>query len=119
MTEGGAPLDVVALAILGLWGVMLCFVLYSIASSKYSALALFTVPVGLLSLVVVAIVSSEVAAYTPFGLLDEFAQAFIPAKLKAVDVILSGLLVMVAFGFSSVTGEIDKLTRELLKTTPK
>eukprot|EP01063_Lacrimia_lanifica_P009572 TRINITY_DN1652_c0_g1_i1.p3 TRINITY_DN1652_c0_g1~~TRINITY_DN1652_c0_g1_i1.p3 ORF type:complete len:125 (+),score=36.84 TRINITY_DN1652_c0_g1_i1:63-437(+) len=104
-----APLDAFAIAIAAVWGALGLLSLATVASNRFAHMSVFTVPLGCISLLLFAVVSHEMAAWTQVPMLVTFSRAFDPSNLKATDVILSGLIMLVAFGFSKVTDEVNKV----------
>ncbi|KAJ9472866.1 hypothetical protein DIPPA_21616 [Diplonema papillatum] len=106
-------------AVLAVWLLMLLAAIFSLWQSKYSLICLFTVPVGCLALVACALLFSEVAQLTDLALAQEVANTFHPTKLRATDILLSGLLFLVAFGFSKITEKLEQLELEITEVPPQ
>ena len=99
-----------AAGVLVLWLLVAVVSVFTLLQGRYSFLFAAAVPVGFLSIFLMAVVSRELSDLSGVPALAEFAVIFSPEKLKAVDVLLAGLLVMISFGFSRVTDELDKMS---------
>eukprot|EP01061_Rhynchopus_euleeides_P011582 TRINITY_DN2113_c0_g1_i1.p2 TRINITY_DN2113_c0_g1~~TRINITY_DN2113_c0_g1_i1.p2 ORF type:complete len:119 (+),score=39.56 TRINITY_DN2113_c0_g1_i1:92-448(+) len=111
--ELAAALTQPAAGVLVLWLLVAFASVFTLLQGRYSFLFAAAVPVGFLSIFLMAIVGRELSSLSGVPALAEFAVVFSPAKLKAVDVLLAGLLVMISFGFSRVTDELDKMSQTI------
>ena len=108
------PVDAPVLPIVGLWCIVLGFAVFNIVTGKFFWLSLFAVPVGFGALFSIAIASGQISHIVGAAPLAEFARAFSPDKVKGLDIILGGLLVLVAFGFSKLEESIDNLGKQII-----
>ena len=100
-------------AVMAVWLLLTALCLYTLAT-RLTYLSLLTVPVGFVCLYAIALIGREVSEFVGMGYLSDFGQIFHPTKLKSIDVLLAGLLILTSYGFSIVTDELAKLSERLV-----
>eukprot|EP01065_Artemidia_motanka_P027889 TRINITY_DN33086_c0_g1_i1.p2 TRINITY_DN33086_c0_g1~~TRINITY_DN33086_c0_g1_i1.p2 ORF type:complete len:139 (+),score=55.92 TRINITY_DN33086_c0_g1_i1:66-482(+) len=122
MSAAPSPIEI---ALVGVTGAVLLGAFLMVSTHRYSFLTLLTLPIGWVALVLFSQVSLHLNYVVGHALQDyqwalqganDFATVFSVKKLKVVDVVLSGCLIMVAFGFSQVVTGIDRLTATVDQT---
>eukprot|EP01060_Flectonema_neradi_P011778 TRINITY_DN18773_c0_g1_i1.p1 TRINITY_DN18773_c0_g1~~TRINITY_DN18773_c0_g1_i1.p1 ORF type:complete len:122 (+),score=20.97 TRINITY_DN18773_c0_g1_i1:52-417(+) len=112
------PVDAPVLPVLALWCIVLGFAIFNVVTGRFFWLSLFAVPVGFGALFCIAIASAQLSHIVGAEPLAEFAQAFAPSKVKGLDIILGGLLILVAFGFSKLEEAINNLASQIAGRRP-